>query len=407
MRPHKHELDKSPSMIHRSPRRRLPSQTVNEAAKSISQPRSSKDKSSKADKDTAPRTWLCLCEQGIGGDCEDKPECMCMRYLENNPGHPYLITKKGDNIFRWWQNEATDRDPEWWEIDPKPNPKRWSEFRDFGIVEILANMLRAFDRVWSWEIQDTWLIWAQIEGMARFFTGCYYGLYLLGDAIGNAKLVMLIGTSILTTIDHLVKEGMFADGSEIKNIGFILGLLLNVFFRSGGGTRGANEDGWGFFVIKRALQHGVTIRSNAKIHDILNWKTLNRQILIRMRQNNEDEATKRRNAKAEISDKGTVEHEVKLLNVIKAYRPNHATESNLGVQRSWDAWDWKQEFAAYIALYGEDGKIGGSYYDLSDPENRILLAARLLYGADRIAVAAFVHDAETESVREPSVEVPD
>lgn len=162
---------------------------------------------------------------------------------------------------------------------------------------------------------------------------------------------MLIGTSILSTIDHLVKESMFSDGSEIRNIGLILGLLLKVFFRSGGDTRGANEDGWVFFVIKRALQHGVTIGSNAKIHDILNWQILNRQILIRMREDKNDEAKKRRIVKAESSDEGTVEHKVKLLHLIEAYQPNHATESNPGVERSWDAWHWEQEVGCVLHLH--------------------------------------------------------
>ncbi|KAI4195445.1 MAG: hypothetical protein LQ350_007209 [Teloschistes chrysophthalmus] len=218
---------------------------------------------------------------------------------------------------------------------------------------------------------------------------------------------MLIGTSILSTIDHLVKESMFSDGSEIRNIGLILGLLLKVFFRSGGDTRGANEDGWVFFVIKRALQHGVTIGSNAKIHDILNWQILNRQILIRMREDKNDEAKKRRIVKAESSDEGTVEHKVKLLHLIEAYQPNHATESNPGVERSWDAWHWEQEFYAYVAMYGENGKIGGERYELIDPEDRDVLVDTLLRGADRGAVAAFIQDAETEKVREPSVEIPD
>ncbi|KAI4195444.1 MAG: hypothetical protein LQ350_007208 [Teloschistes chrysophthalmus] len=140
-RPVEHQLDESPPMIHRPPGRRLPNPTVNEAAKNRSQPRSSKDKSSKADNDTGPRTWLCLCEKGINGDCEGTPECMCMRYLENNPDHPYLITKKGADMSRFWTNEALDRDPGWWGIDRTPNPKRWYKFRDFGVVEVLANMV--------------------------------------------------------------------------------------------------------------------------------------------------------------------------------------------------------------------------------------------------------------------------
>lgn len=136
-----YELDESPSMINPSPRRKASNQTANEAAKSISQPRSSRNKSSKADKDTGPRTWLCLCNEGISGYCERESKCMCMRYLENNSDHPYLTTKKGDDLLRYWNNEASDRDPEWWEINPNPNPKAWSEFSDSGMVEAIENMV--------------------------------------------------------------------------------------------------------------------------------------------------------------------------------------------------------------------------------------------------------------------------
>lgn len=58
-------------------------------------------------------------------------------------------------------------------------------------------------------------------------------------------------------------------------------------------------------------------------------------------------------------------------------------------------------------MYGENGKIGGERYELIDPEDRDVLVDTLLRGADRGAVAAFIQDAETEKVREPSVEIPD
>ncbi|KAL9588426.1 MAG: hypothetical protein Q9203_002762 [Teloschistes exilis] len=219
---------------------------------------------------------------------------------------------------------------------------------------------------------------------------------------------MLIGTSILTTIDHLVQEKMFADGSEIRNIGFILSLLLNVFLNSGRNTRRAYEDSWVFFVIKRALQHGVKIRSNAKFHEIMSWQALNRQILIRMRENNDDDANKRRIFKAESSDEVSIKHKVNLLKAIEAYqpRPDHTTEFIPGVERSWDAWEWKQEFHAYVRLHSRNGKIGGTDYDLSDPEDRIAFAVSL-YQSDRNALAAFIHGVQKGNERAPSIEVPD
>ncbi len=70
---------------------------------------------------------------------------------------------------------------------------------------------------------------------------------------------MLIGTAILTTIDHLVATGIFSNDSEIRNIGFILGLLLQfvVEFRE---TCETNEDGWRLPVVKKADKSGLTVR---------------------------------------------------------------------------------------------------------------------------------------------------
>ena len=71
---------------------------------------------------------------------------------------------------------------------------------------------------------------------------------------------MLIGTAILTAIDYLIDLEKFNEDSEIRNIGFILGLLLQfaLYFEE---ACVAHEDDWQVSVVKKADEYGVTIRS--------------------------------------------------------------------------------------------------------------------------------------------------
>lgn len=75
---------------------------------------------------------------------------------------------------------------------------------------------------------------------------------------------MLIGTAILTAIDHLIDLGKFYDDAEIRNIGFIIGLLLQfaLYFNEG---YCAYKGRWQILVVKKADEHGFTIRSLNRI----------------------------------------------------------------------------------------------------------------------------------------------
>lgn len=68
--------------------------------------------------------------------------------------------------------------------------------------------------------------------------------------------------------------------------------------------------------------------------------------------------------------------------------------------------DGKRQFDAYVRLHSKNGKIGGTDYDLSDPEDRIAFAVSL-YQSDRNALAAFIHGVQKGNERAPSIEVPD
>ncbi|KAL8662117.1 MAG: hypothetical protein Q9202_005009 [Teloschistes flavicans] len=285
---------------------------------------------------------------------------MCMRYLENNPGHLYIFTKRGDTLYRSWRCDAIERDPDTWGVFTR------KDFGKSGMVEAVENMVSVCP---VYQSLESLLTLADL----RIRQG-------LGDTESSAKLVMLIGTCILTTIDHLVKANMFTADSEIQNIGFVIRLLLGAVVDFGVTCR-ANEDGWRFVVKKKTKDHGIAIRGFGRL------ATVRDQNLENM-----DEAP----------------------NFVEAYRsPPNPTASAPSVERSWGAWDWKQEvrfilisgkelfdthcrwqFVAYSNVYGVDGKIGGNRYDLSEPDVRD-------------AVAAAIDFSRTSTDSEPPVGVPD
>lgn len=143
---------------------------------------------------------------------------------------------------------------------------------------------------------------------------------------------MLIGTAILTAIDHLINLGKFHDDGEIRNIGFIIGLLLQfaLYFKE---ACCAYEDRWQVVVVKKADEHGVTIRSLNGIGLLLD-KIRSKTVIIK----SEEES-----ANFEDNDPGKLNERP---NFIRAYEP--APYSQAGVGRSWDSWDWKQE--VYLAF---------------------------------------------------------
>ena len=145
---------------------------------------------------------------------------------------------------------------------------------------------------------------------------------------------MLIGTAILTAIDHLIGQGKFHEDGEIRNIDFIIGLLLQfaLYFKE---ACCAYEDRWQVAVVKKADEHGVTIRS-------LNGIGL---VVDRTRSDLEENEPKE-DCSPEDNNSGKLNERP---NFVRAYEPapwspaptNGIQEA--GVGRLWDTWDWKQE----------------------------------------------------------------
>ena len=173
----------------------------------------------------------------------------------------------------------------------------------------------------------------------------------IDDSEGNANRVMLIGTAILTTID-LIDKGLFGTHSEIRNIGFIIGLFLEfaVVFEE---TCTTNEDGWRFVVVKKVDQNDVVILGHKRMELVM------RQVRMDMdyednKEEEEEEEEEENSEKAEEPDNRP--------NFVKAYKPTPYDPQALlsGVTRLWDAWDWKLEVLsifAHISLFLTSNKV--------------------------------------------------
>ncbi|KAL8851492.1 MAG: hypothetical protein Q9221_003592 [Calogaya cf. arnoldii] len=313
-------------------------------------------KTAKASRTTDPKTFIALCEKGVKHQCRISPKCMCMRFASANPGHPFCLTKKGEDLYRAWRREQVKRDAEAFGVIA------WTDYSGYGTAEVVGNILHAFDQVIRAEKNDVWVIWAHIEGMARFLTQDNWKFYHIDDAEANGKRVMLIGTAILTAIDSLIAADLFSPDSAIRNIGFIIALFLE-FVVTYEETCEDSEDGWRFVVVKKLDDCGITIPSTVaggRIAEGLRGL---------VREEEEELAKEKEEAgkdKAKDQEQKVENDPKDIPNFVNAYKPFTDPNSEF---RSWDAWDWKQEVEEYTIHMGIDGQLHGTQYDLTITAN--------------------------------------
>ncbi|CAO1605284.1 hypothetical protein XANCAGTX0491_008805 [Xanthoria calcicola] len=317
------------------------------------------DKTAKIDRNAPPTTFVCLCGNGVKHKCRISPKCMCMRYADANPGHPFCVTKQGEDLFRAWRVEQVKRDAEAFGV------MAYTDYSGYGTAEVVGNMLHAFDQVINTKETDAWSIWAHIEGMARFLSQDNWKFYHIDDAEANGKRVMLIGTALLTALDHLVAAGLLGHDSPIRSIGFVIGLFLE-FVVAYEETCESNEDGWRFVVVRRVDAFGIKISGLKAAEQIAEGL---REITREEEEAEQEEKEKKgqRDETSSDSDNSDLQKdENNLPNFVNAYKPDTAPDSEV---RSWDAWNWDQEVKIYTVWHGIDGKIEGTQYDLTLAEN--------------------------------------
>ena len=60
---------------------------------------------------------------------------MCMRYADANPGHPFCVTKQGEDLFRAWRVEQVKRDAEAFGV------MAYTDYSGYGTAEVVGNMV--------------------------------------------------------------------------------------------------------------------------------------------------------------------------------------------------------------------------------------------------------------------------
>lgn len=116
-------------------KRKLHEETSETSDFSVPVGRSSKRKTAKADPEADLRTFLCLCHDAVRHNCRVSPTCMCLRYLDNNPKHPYSMTKKGGELYMQWRTQQVKRDAELLGVTA------YKYFSGYGTAEVVENMV--------------------------------------------------------------------------------------------------------------------------------------------------------------------------------------------------------------------------------------------------------------------------
>jgi hypothetical protein len=143
------------------------------------------------------------------------------------------------------------------------------------------------------------------------------------DGPGNAEIVEMLGTMLLTCLEMLEEANLLSKGSPIKNVGFVSMLYMNFAIGSwlevSGGMHG--ETGWMLPVVRYLDKHGIDI-------PCLNvMEAVNKEKLEQLR----DEIEELEESKAY--------EEAAMIN---AWTPRQDFNKVMD-ERSWHRWDWEKE----------------------------------------------------------------
>lgn len=152
---------------------------------------------------------------------------------------------------------------------------------------------------------------------------------------------MLIGTALLTALDHLVAAGLLGHDSPIRSIGFVIGLLLE-FVVAYEETCESNEDGWRFVVVRRVDEFDIKMSGLKGAERIVQGlRRIAREEEAEQEEEEEEKKKEQRDETSSDSEKNNgPQKDGNKPNFVNAYKPDSAPDSEL---RSWDAWNWEQE----------------------------------------------------------------
>lgn len=96
-------------------------------------------------------------DKSSGGGC-GRPKCSCHKPINENPDHPWIITKAGYRKMFTMQILVTLRDPDNFSM------YTYNDHAGYGVIEVLENFMLDFvDGAHSWK--DQWIV---CEAMIHF-----------------------------------------------------------------------------------------------------------------------------------------------------------------------------------------------------------------------------------------------
>ena len=166
---------------------------------------------------------------GTGGYDGEKPKCgtkscVCMKPASEHPGYPWILTKAGLYKYRMQTAHADLRNPDNFDM------YTYNDHAGYGVMEVVRNLFLDFaEAVKENRVMEQWAI---VEGTALFMLcGAADPMAMVDDGEGVTKMACDIGRMALTALTALDRAGLLAEDSEVKNIGFIMALYLNVASR--------------------------------------------------------------------------------------------------------------------------------------------------------------------------------
>ncbi|KAI6777977.1 uncharacterized protein J7T54_008311 [Emericellopsis cladophorae] len=205
--------------------------------------------------------------EGKAGDkpsCDGGEKCPCNKTATSLPSHPYTVTRAGLRRADMARNMAHFRNPDMFAM------YTFNDHHAYGVMEVVENMLLDFDEARK---ANEWReMWALVESMVLFVQfGGGSDMCMADDVERVEGLAMSIARLILTTLSTLESHDQLKEGSDIKNLGWMLALThamsgtlreMSVMGPTAPTKAKAfkfNPDNLDLYVCAFAHRHGITI----------------------------------------------------------------------------------------------------------------------------------------------------
>ncbi|KAL9117753.1 MAG: hypothetical protein Q9187_005708 [Circinaria calcarea] len=263
--------------------------------------------------------------------------CICDQAADDHPGHTWVFTKAGKAAFAKWFEEQMKRDQD------EHGLYIYNDFSGYGATEVMENQLVEFDKEFKKKTKSAITLWSQMEGISLFLNGDMQAWCMCDDSERNTKVAALIGTALLSTINTLIQEDLFKEGSTIRNLGLILSLFIKFAEETCSDLCEKGESDWTKRVVLMAQDHGVEIKGPYGIEEQL--QNIRKKIT-----GDQDDGEDTEDEWEDIEESDGEDGHCK-----------------------WGKWNWKKEFAAYSREYADrlTGKIGGKHYDITKMSKQV------------------------------------